>query len=199
MKGPLNSPLDSPPTRSLFVFTEKSVLNPALTLNFRICRHTTNIMAFCFVVGTEVESSVEVESHTEMSISKLKEIIYEKRKNKFENKGFDPSDLYLWKVNIPVTENAKLKTLKSRFHDISDESTIIEELGGVKLTPFDNVGDIFEVNPKEISVMSNEIQRVPVSESEFQRMRKYNQLYVDKTFWLTQLWLNNGHYFILWP
>ncbi len=28
MKGPLNSPLEIPPTRSLFVFTERSVLNP---------------------------------------------------------------------------------------------------------------------------------------------------------------------------
>jgi hypothetical protein len=35
-------------------------------------------MAFCFVVGTEIESSFEVEGDARMSISKLREIIYKK-------------------------------------------------------------------------------------------------------------------------
>lgn len=46
---------------------------------------------------------------------------------------------------------------------------------------------------------SNEVQQVPISESEFQRVRVYHQLYVDKTFWLTRLRLNDGQYFVLRP
>ncbi|CAI2197050.1 9107_t:CDS:1, partial [Funneliformis geosporum] len=52
MKGSLNSRLDRPPTRSLFVFTEKSVLNLVLTLDFRVCRYT-DIMLGCIVLGEE--------------------------------------------------------------------------------------------------------------------------------------------------
>ncbi|RIB19564.1 hypothetical protein C2G38_2181489 [Gigaspora rosea] len=48
------------------------------------------------------------------------------------------------KVKIPGNiENAKLKTLESRSHDISNENTTIQELEGEKLTPFDDFGDIF--------------------------------------------------------
>jgi hypothetical protein len=101
-------------------------------------------MAFCFVVGTKISSSFEVEGRAESSISRLKEIIYEKKKNNFTSKGFDPSDLELWKVKIPVDAEyiKKLRPLESR-HDINDENIIIKNLGGKQLTPFDDFGDIF--------------------------------------------------------
>ncbi|CAG8673991.1 22413_t:CDS:2, partial [Gigaspora margarita] len=117
-KGPLNNPLDRPLTRSLFVITGKSALNPVLTLDL-----------MCLQARQE-------------SIAKLKEIIYEKKKNNFKN--FDANKLNLWKVNIPGNiENTKLKILESRSHNISDKNTTIQELGGEKLTPFDDFGDIF--------------------------------------------------------
>jgi hypothetical protein len=61
---------------------------------------------------------------------------------------------------------------------------------------------LWKENPKEVSViqgLSNEVQQVPVSESEFQRVRKYHKLYVDKTEWLTRLELNSGQYFVSRP
>jgi hypothetical protein len=88
--------------RSLFVFTEKSVLNPVLTLDFR--RYTTGIMAFCFVVGTKISSTFEAEGQAEMSISKLKEIIYEKNRNDFTSKSID--------ANIFLVMQKALKKLK---------------------------------------------------------------------------------------
>ncbi|GBC44918.1 uncharacterized protein OCT59_027501 [Rhizophagus irregularis] len=115
-------------------------------------------MAICFVVGTEIESAFEVKGQTEMSFSNLREKIYEKNENDFKGKAFDANKLYLWKVNIPGdVENDKLKTLKtleSRSHDINDENTIIQKLGGEKLTPFKDLGDIFAYgNSKNIRII----------------------------------------------
>ncbi|CAI2195535.1 12303_t:CDS:2, partial [Funneliformis geosporum] len=178
---------------------------------------------------TEIESVFEVEGQAGMSISKLKDMIYDKKKNNFEGKGFDPSDLHLWKVDIPGdTKNVKLETLESRSHDINNENTTIQELGGRRLTPFESLGDIFDNDskniriiaqppttespmkkrrlwyrdPKEANVIqdsSNKDQKVPVSESEFKRVREYRKLYVDKTEWLTRLELNSGQYFVSRP
>jgi hypothetical protein len=50
-------------------------------------------MIFCFVVGTDLDNVFEVEGHAEMSVSALKEIIYEKNKNNF--KDFDTNKLCL--------------------------------------------------------------------------------------------------------
>ncbi|CAG8772576.1 21232_t:CDS:2, partial [Gigaspora margarita] len=47
-------------------------------------------------------------------------------------------------VDIPGNiENAKLKKLESRSHDINDENAIIQELGGKKWTAFDDFSNIF--------------------------------------------------------
>ncbi|CAG8743241.1 4990_t:CDS:2, partial [Funneliformis caledonium] len=61
---------------------------------------------------------------------------------------------------------------------------------------------LWKENPKEASViqgLSNKDQKVPVSESEFKRVREYHKLYVDKTEWLTRLELNSGQYFVSRP
>ncbi|CAI2195052.1 4617_t:CDS:2 [Funneliformis geosporum] len=69
MKDSLNSRLDSPPTRY--------------------------IIAFCFVVDTEIESAIVVKGEAGMSIAELKDTIYEKKKKYFEKQDYDPSDLHL--------------------------------------------------------------------------------------------------------
>jgi hypothetical protein len=58
-------------------------------------------------------------------------------------------------VNIPGdVENVKLKKLERRSHDINDENTIIQELEGKKLTPFEDLGDIFAYSsPKNIRII----------------------------------------------
>ncbi|CAG8567970.1 9766_t:CDS:2 [Ambispora leptoticha] len=71
-----------------------------------LTRYTTDIMAFCFVVGTEVGRSFQVEGQAGMKNVK------------------------------------KLKPLETR-SDIDDENIIIQNLGGKRLTPFDDFGDIF--------------------------------------------------------
>ena len=111
-------------------------------------------MAFCFVVGTEIESAIVVKGEAGMSIAELKDAIYEKKKKYFEKQDYDPSDLHLWKVNIPGdAENdkfVKLRTLESRSHN---EDTIIQELEGQKLTTFKDFGDIFNSDSKNIRII----------------------------------------------
>ena len=48
-------------------------------------------------------------------------------------------------MDIPHN-NPKLKTLESRSRDINEEYTTIQELGGTKLTPFENIDGIFARN-----------------------------------------------------
>ena len=111
-------------------------------------------MAFCFVVGTEIESAIVVKGEAGMSIAELKDAIYEKKKKYFEKQDYDPSDLHLWKVDIPGdAENdkfVKLRTLESRSHN---EDTIIQELEGQKLTTFKDFGDIFNSDSKNIRII----------------------------------------------
>ena len=60
----------------------------------------------------------------------------------------------LWLVDIPYdTENVKLKSLQSRFHDMEEENIIIQELGGKKLSPVDVIGEVFKYNSKNIRII----------------------------------------------
>ncbi|CAI2170564.1 4832_t:CDS:2 [Funneliformis geosporum] len=110
------------------------------------------IMVFCFMIGTEIKRSFEVTGDDKMTISKLREIIYEKIKNNF--KSIDANSLDLWKVDIPGdTANVKLKTLENRPHDINNENIIIKEIGGEELSPFSGFGDIFTSSSKNIHII----------------------------------------------
>ncbi|RIA84184.1 hypothetical protein C1645_832660 [Glomus cerebriforme] len=89
-----------------------------------------------------------------MTIVELKDMIYEKKKNSFEDKSFDSCDLRLWLVDIPYdTENVKLRKLQSRSRDMEEENIIIQELGGKKLSPVDDIGDIFTYDSKNIRII----------------------------------------------
>ena len=66
-------------------------------------------MVFCFVIGTEIESSLGIKVDEDITFSEFKTLIFEQKKSAFKDKGFDPSDLRLWKVNIPIAEKNKLK------------------------------------------------------------------------------------------
>ncbi|CAG8454990.1 14688_t:CDS:2 [Funneliformis caledonium] len=82
---------------------------------------------FCFVVGDDLERSFEVTGDDKMTISKLREIIYEKNKNDY--KSINARNLDLWKVDIPGdTANVKLKTLQSRSRDVDKENISIQEI-----------------------------------------------------------------------
>jgi hypothetical protein len=111
-------------------------------------------MIFCFVVGTDLDSVFRVDGQIKMTIAELKDMIYEKKKNSFEDKSFDSCDLNLWLVDIPYnTENVKLRTLQSRSCDMDKENIIIRELGGKKLSPIDDIGDIFMYDSKNIRII----------------------------------------------
>ncbi|GBB86517.1 hypothetical protein RclHR1_12940004 [Rhizophagus clarus] len=119
---------------------------------------------FCFVVGTNLSSVFEVEGNAGMSVSRFKVMIYEMNKNDFEDKKFDANKLNLWLVDIPYdTENVKLRKLQSRSRDM-DEENIIEELGGKKLSPVDDIGDFFTNDSKNIRI----IVQPPATTSEYQ-------------------------------
>ncbi len=70
----------------------------------------------------------DVKGRKEMTISKLRKIIYEKNKNDFTNKGFDINKLVIWTVNIPgnVKNFKKLKLLEE-IYDIDNENIIIQK------------------------------------------------------------------------
>ncbi|PKY60902.1 hypothetical protein RhiirA4_520434 [Rhizophagus irregularis] len=117
-------------------------------------RYFTGIMIFCFVVGTDLENVFKIEGFAEMSISKLRDVIYEKKKKFFENQRYDSCNLNLWVVDIPYdTENVQLRTLQNRSRDMEKEKIIIQELGGKKLSPVDDIGDIFTYNSKHIRII----------------------------------------------
>ncbi|PKY43419.1 hypothetical protein RhiirA4_418251 [Rhizophagus irregularis] len=111
-------------------------------------------MVFCFVVGTDLDSAFEVEGYAGMSISKLKDVIYEKNKDYFEDKKIDANKLNLWLVDIPYdTENVQLRTLQNRSRDMDKENYTLKELEGKKLTPFNDFGDIFTYNSGNICII----------------------------------------------
>ena len=61
---------------------------------------------------------------------------------------------------------------------------------------------LWHTDPKKTSIIhnsSNEVRRVPVSQSEFKLVRENHLLYVDKTSWLSKLDLNSGQYFVSRP
>src|ERR1051325_11630210 len=109
-------------------------------------------MIFCFVVGTDLGSVFRVDGQIKTTIAELKDMIYEKNKIDFQN--FDANKLNLWLVDIPYdTENVKLRTLQSRSRDMKEENTIIQKLGGKKLSPVDDIGDIFTYDSKNIRII----------------------------------------------
>ena len=111
-------------------------------------------MIFCFVVSTDLSSVFRVDDQIKMTIAELKDMIYEKKKNSFEDKSFDSCDLNLWLVNISYNiENVKLRTLQSRSCDMNEENIIIQELRGKKLSPVDDIDNIFTYDFKNIHII----------------------------------------------
>ncbi|CAI2188342.1 16004_t:CDS:2 [Funneliformis geosporum] len=108
-------------------------------------KYTKRSLFDILLKGNEIVSAFEVTCQAGTSVSNLRDIIYEKNKNYFKEIHVDANKLYLWKVDIPYN-NPKLKTLESRSRDINEENTTIQELGGTKLTPFENIDDIFARN-----------------------------------------------------
>ncbi|RGB35065.1 hypothetical protein C1646_742447 [Rhizophagus diaphanus] len=89
-----------------------------------------------------------------MTIAELKDMIYEKKKDIFEDKNFDSCNLNLWLVDIPYdAENVKLRKLQSSSRDMEEENIIIQELGGKKLSPVNDIGDIFTYDSKNIRII----------------------------------------------
>ena len=107
-------------------------------------------MVFCFVIGTEIESSLGIKVDEDITISELKTLIYKQKKSSFKDKGFDASDLRLWKVNISVAERKKLKQLEIRSRD---ETKSIQKLGGEELSTFDDFNDIFRESSRNIRIL----------------------------------------------
>jgi hypothetical protein len=111
-------------------------------------------MIFCFVVGTDLSNVFEIDGQIKMTTAELKDMIYEKTKNYFENEKIDACNLNLWLVDIPYdTENVQLRTLQNRSHDMNEENIFIQELGGKMLSPVDDIGDIFTYGSKNIRII----------------------------------------------
>ncbi|CAB4384806.1 unnamed protein product [Rhizophagus irregularis] len=131
-------------------------------------RYFTEIMIFCFVVGTDLGSVFRVDGQTKITIAELKDMIYEKKKNSFKDKNFDSCDLNLWLVDIPYdTENVQLRTLQNRSRDMNEENIIIQELGGKNLFPVDDIGDIFTYDSKNIRII---VQPPPTASLSFKKI-----------------------------
>jgi hypothetical protein len=106
----------------------------------------TNITIFCLVLGeTPVNSCVfEVNINKYDSISRLKNVIRDEKKNDFFN--IDANKLRLWKVDIPIIEDDKLKILDNKPHT---EINIEQELGGEELLSVKKIHHYFHDQPKD--------------------------------------------------
>ncbi|PKY38259.1 hypothetical protein RhiirA4_391680 [Rhizophagus irregularis] len=104
----------------------------------------TNITIFCLVLGEKpINSCVfEVNINKYDSISRLKNVIRDEKKNDFFN--IDANKLRLWKVDIPIIEDDKLKILNKPHTEINIE----QELGGEELSSVKKIHHYFH-KPKD--------------------------------------------------
>ncbi|RHZ58297.1 hypothetical protein Glove_374g15 [Diversispora epigaea] len=102
----------------------------------------STIILSCLVAGENPSNAFEVEIAKSKSISFLKEVIKEKKKNDFAT--FDADKLKLWKVDIPTeNENEKLTAVQNINVNIKDD------LGGEELKPLSKISKHFPTEPPE--------------------------------------------------
>ena len=108
-------------------------------------------MVFCFVIGNSIDTSFEVTGDEKTTISKLKEIIFEKNQKYFVD--FDANKLRLWRVDIPWDSDDKLRKLELLQTRSPNENIIIQELEGKLLYPNIGIGDIFTQDSGDIRII----------------------------------------------
>ncbi|GBB99738.1 hypothetical protein RclHR1_03610014 [Rhizophagus clarus] len=106
---------------------------------------TKNITIFCLVLGEKPVNSVifEVNVNKYDSISRLKNVIRDEKKNDFFN--IDANKLRLWKVDIPITDEDKLKILDKPHTEINIE----QDLGGEELLSVKKIDHYFHNQPQD--------------------------------------------------
>ncbi|CAG8643696.1 12235_t:CDS:2 [Funneliformis mosseae] len=185
---------------SLFRVLSPSRASP--TLNPK--RYMADITLYCYLLGTPINSSIPVDigemTRVEGVDVPIEKFSFGHLKKQIWPNNNEANKLRLWKFETPFKkDNEDLK----RFNENFCNDTDLEQELGEDLSPEPPMKKrrLWKIDPKGISVIqsNNEVQQVSVSESEFQRMRMYHQLYVDKTCWLTRLRLNNGQYFVSRP
>ncbi|CAG8786449.1 18324_t:CDS:1, partial [Racocetra persica] len=107
--------------------------------------YITEVMIFCLVLGDAVGSAFVVDIKEDQTISHLKKLIKEEKKNAFGN--IDANDIMLWKVDgIPISrENLKKK--------IRDDINIEQELGGMMLPPSNTIKQCFRELTNDIQII----------------------------------------------
>ncbi|CAG8586734.1 14652_t:CDS:2, partial [Cetraspora pellucida] len=107
--------------------------------------YITEVMIFCLVLGDAVGSAFVVDIKEDQTISHLKKLIKEEKKNAFGN--IDANDIMLWKVDgIPISrENLKTK--------IRADINIEQELGGMMLPPSNTIKQCFRELTNDIQII----------------------------------------------
>ncbi|CAG8492044.1 11050_t:CDS:2 [Dentiscutata erythropus] len=103
-------------------------------------------MLFCLVLGDAVKNAFMIDINKDMTISHLKNLIKEKKKNTFQN--VDADDLVLWKITA-ISINKETMKMK-----ICIDINIEKELGGTRLLPSEAIKDHFkELESKDIQII----------------------------------------------
>ena len=102
-----------------------------------------SITLLCLVKGNTLANAFAIDIESEKLVSHLKEAIKEKKQNGFAN--INANKLKLWKVSIPIKQQSQALTAVSKFN-----INIKAELGGVELSPFDNISEHFDNNSKKL-------------------------------------------------
>ncbi|PKY28202.1 hypothetical protein RhiirB3_390872 [Rhizophagus irregularis] len=93
-------------------------------------------------IGDKLSKKFSVKIDKDKSIFELKRVIKAKNQNCFA--GIDADRLKLWKVGIPIKQQSPELTAVSNF-----SVNIKEELGGVELSPFDDISEHFDDDSKK--------------------------------------------------
>lgn len=105
------------------------------------------IILKCFVLGENLSNSFKVKIDTGDTVSDLKKLIWEKKKDDITNKY--PSELRLWKVDIGKDDEGKREILRNR-------SRYTDNLEGTELLPDQSISKHWHSTgsrqPKENSI-----------------------------------------------
>src|SRR5581483_1029097 len=96
------------------------------SLSYMITMPPRKIPLFCLMHGHTENSAFGIRYDKKMTFDELRDAIFEKNKNAFENDNLDPLDLILYKVDIDTTTQSSQRTALG-----NPEADIVNDLGGL--------------------------------------------------------------------
>lgn len=101
-------------------------------------------MLFCLILGEDTERTFSVIVDNNKKVTELRDLICEKNQKTFID--IDAKDLTLWRVDISLEDDEKMKLLNTK---PPSEINIEQELGGKKMSRGKSVGFYFTQDPPD--------------------------------------------------